>query len=71
MDKEDVEGCNLEDSEKSVDEAPIVSHYGAADAFMAIFGLRRSNEIANGITNETTETMEVLASEEQDEGHES
>ena len=39
----------------------------AADAFMAIFGLRRSNEIAN----ETTETMESLASEEQDEGHES
>lgn len=39
----------------------------AADAFMAIFGLRR----CDGITNETIETMEPLASEEQDEGHES
>ena len=43
----------------------------AADAFMAIFGLRRSNGIANETTNEITETMEPLASEEQDEGHES
>ena len=39
----------------------------AADAFMAIFGLRRSS----GIASETIETMEPLASEEQDEGHES
>ena len=39
----------------------------AADAFMAVFGLRRGNEIAN----EISETMEPLASEEQDEGHES
>ena len=47
----------------------------AADTFMAIFGLRRcneiTNEIANGITNEISETMEPLALEEQDEGHES
>ena len=44
--------------------------YCVADAFMAIFGLRRSNGIANEIPNEITETMEPLASEEQDEGYE-
>lgn len=43
----------------------------AADAFMAVFGLRRCYEIANEITNEATETMEPLASGEQDEGYES
>ena len=52
-------------------EFDVSNVFCAADTFMAIFGLRRSNEIANGITNETTETMEPLASEEQDEGHES
>ena len=48
-------------------EDDVSNVFCAADAFMAIFGLRRSNEIAN----EISETMEPLASEEQDEGHES
>ena len=47
-------------------EIGVSNAFCAADAFMAIFGLRRCNEI----TNETTETMEPLASEEQDEGRE-
>ena len=55
-------------------EDDVSNVFCAADAFMAIFGLRRSNGIANEITNEIpneiTETMEPLASEEQDEGHE-
>ena len=50
----------MEDDELEIDASNV---FCAADAFMAIFGLRRSNE--------TTETMEPLASEEQDEGHES
>lgn len=62
----------MEDDELEIDVSNV---FCAADAFMAIFGLRRSNEIASGITNEitneTTKTMEPLASEEQDEGHES
>lgn len=58
----------MKDDELEFDASNV---FCAADAFMAIFGLRRSNEIANGITNEITETMEPLASEEQDEGHES
>ena len=41
----------------------VSSVFCAVDAFMDVFGLRRSNE--------TAETMEPLASEEQDEGHES
>ena len=53
----------MEDDELEIDVSEV---FCAADAFMAIFGLRRCNEI----TNETTETMEPLASEEQDEGHE-
>ena len=48
------------------DDDDVSNVFCAADAFMAIFGLRRSNEIAN----EISETMEPLASEEQDEGHE-
>ena len=52
------------------DDDDVSNVFCAADAFMAIFGLRRSNEITNGITNEISETMEPLASEEQDEGHE-
>ena len=58
----------MEDDELEIDASNV---FCAADAFMAIFGLRRSNEITNGITNEITKTMEPLASEEQDEGHES
>ena len=58
----------MKDDELEIDASNV---FCVADAFMAVFGLRRSNEIANGITNETTETMEPLASEEQDEGHES
>ena len=54
----------MEDDESETDVSNV---FCAADAFMAIFGLRRSNEIAN----EISETMEPLASEEQDEGHES
>ena len=54
----------MEDDELEIDVSNV---FCVADAFMAIFGLRRSN----GIENETTETMEPLASEEQDEGHES
>ena len=52
-------------------EIDVSNVFCAADAFMAIFGLRRSDKIANEITNEITQTMESLASEEQDEGHES
>ena len=48
-------------------EDDVSNVFCAADAFMAIFGLRRSNEI----TNEATEAMEPPASEEQDEGRES
>lgn len=58
----------MEDDELEIDVSNV---FCVADALMAVFGLRRSNEIANEITNETTETMEPLASEEQDEGHES
>ena len=54
----------MEDDELEIDLSNV---FCVADAFMAIFGLRRSNEIAN----EISETMEPLASEEQDEGHES
>ena len=54
----------MEDDELEIGVSNV---FCAADAFMAIFGLRRSN----GIANETTETMEPLASEEQDEGHKS
>lgn len=54
----------MEDDELEIDASNV---FCAADAFMAIFGLRRSNEIAN----EISETMEPLASEEQDEGRES
>ena len=53
----------MEDDELQSDVSNV---FCAADAFMAIFGLRRGN----GITDETTETMEPLAPEEQDEGHE-
>ena len=54
----------MEDDELEIDVSNV---FCVADAFMAVFGLRRGNEI----TNETTETREPLASEEQDEGHES
>ena len=50
----------MEDDEIEIDASNV---FCVADAFMAIFGLRRVNEI--------TETMEPLASEEQDEGYES
>ena len=50
----------MEDDALEIDASNV---FCVADAFMAIFGLRRSNEI--------TKTMEPLASEEQDEGHES
>ena len=53
----------MKDDELEIDASNV---YCVADAFMAIFGLRRSNDIAN----EISETMEPLASEEQDEGHE-
>lgn len=50
----------MKDDELEFDASNV---FCAADAFMAVFGLRRSNEI--------TKTMEPLASEEQDEGYES
>lgn len=53
----------MKDDEIEIDASNV---YCVADAFMAIFGLRRCNEI----TKEITETMEPLASEEQDEGYE-
>ena len=53
----------MKDDELEIDASNV---YCVADAFMAIFGLRRSNDIAN----EISETMEPLASEEQDEWHE-
>lgn len=58
----------MEDEELEIDVSNV---FCAADAFMTIFGLRRCNGITNEITNEITKTMEPLASEEQDEGHES
>ena len=57
----------MKDDELEIDASNV---YCVADAFMAIFGLRRCNESTNEIPNEITETMEPLASEEQDEGHE-
>ena len=54
----------MEDDELEIDASNV---FCAADAFMAVFGLRRSN----GITSKISETMEPLASEEQDEGYES
>ena len=56
----------MKDDELEVDASNV---FCVADAFMAIFGLRRRDKITDGITNEITETMESLASEEQDEGH--
>lgn len=50
----------MEDDELETDVSNV---FCAADAFMEIFGLRRANEI--------TQTMEPLASEEQDEGRKS
>ena len=62
----------MEDDELEIDVSNV---FCAADAFMAIFGLHRrdgiTNEITKEIPNEITETMEPLASEEQDEGYES
>ena len=62
----------MKDDELEIDASNV---YCVADAFMAIFGLHRSDGITNEITkeipNEITETMEPLASEEQDEGYES
>ena len=61
----------MKDDELEIDASNV---FCVADAFMAIFGLHRCNEITNEITNEIsneiTETMEPLASEEQDEGYE-
>ena len=58
----------MKDDELEIDASNV---YCVADAFMAIFGLHRCNEITKEIPNEITETMEPLASEEQDEGYES
>ena len=58
----------MKDDELEIDASNV---FCVADAFMAVFGLRRCNEITNEIPNEITETMEPLASEEQDEGYES
>lgn len=54
----------MKDDELEIDTSNV---YCVADAFMAIFGLHRCNEITKEIPNEITETMEPLASEEQDE----
>ena len=54
----------MEDNELEIDASNV---FCAADAFMAVFGLRRSNDI----TGKVTETVEPLDSEEQYEGHES
>ena len=45
----------MEDDELEIDVSNV---FCVADAFMAVFGLRRSNDI----TNEISETMEPLAS---------
>ena len=58
----------MKDDELEIDASNV---FCVADAFMAIFGLHRCNGITNEIPNEITETMEPLASEEQDEGYES
>ena len=61
----------MEDDGLEIDTSNV---YCVADAFMAVFGLYRRDGITNEITKETpneiTETMEPLASEEQDEGYE-
>ena len=57
----------MEDDELEIDASNV---FCAADAFMAVFGLRRGNDITSKITSKVTETVEPLASEDQDEGHE-
>lgn len=55
----------MEDDELENDLSNVLC---AADALMAVFGLWRSNEIANGIANEnTTETMDAYDELRKDE----